>query len=91
MLCRKKQSILIFCCHCAVNRKMRTQKVLDIKGFSCCRVIPTRCRDLHLKQFCLEDIAPTVLIILIAHIVLAVRWILIKILSAVINHHLRRM
>jgi len=31
MLCRKKQSILIFCCHCAVNRKTKTQKVLDIK------------------------------------------------------------
>ena len=46
---------------------------------------PTRCRDLHLKQFCLEDIAPAVLIILIAHIILAVRWMLIKILSAVIN------
>ena len=50
-------------------------------------IIPTRCRDLHLKQFCLEDIVPAVLIILIAHIILAVRWILIKILSAVINHH----
>ena len=50
-------------------------------------IIPTRCRDLHLKQFCLEDIAPAILIILIAHIVLAVRWMLIKILSAVINHH----
>ena len=46
---------------------------------------PTRCRDLHLKQFCLEDIAPTALIILIAHIILAVRWMLIKILSVVIN------
>ena len=40
---------------------------------------------MHLKQFCLEDIAPAILIILIAHIVLAVRWMLIKILSAVIN------
>ena len=49
--------------------------------------IPTRCRDLNLKQFCLEDIAPATLIILITHIVLAVRWMLIKILSAVINHH----
>ena len=29
---------------------------------------------------------PAVLIILIAHIILAVRWMLIKILSAVINH-----
>ena len=48
-------------------------------------IIPTRCRDLHLKQFCLEDIAPAVLIILITHIIVAVRWMLIKILSAVIN------
>ena len=52
-------------------------------------LIPTRCRDLHLKQFCLEDIAPAILIILIAHIIVAVRWMLIKILSAVINHHER--
>ena len=51
------------------------------------RIIPTRCRDLHLKQFCLEDVVPAVLIILITHIILAVRWILIKILSVVINHH----
>ena len=50
-------------------------------------LIPTRCRDLHLNQFCLEDIVPAVLIILITHIILAVRWILIKILSVVINHH----
>ena len=48
-------------------------------------VIPTRCRDLHLKQFCLEDIAPAILIILIAHIIIYVRWMLIKILSVVIN------
>jgi len=49
-------------------------------------VIPTRCRDLHPKQLCLEDIVPAVLIILITHIIIAVRWMLIKILSAVINH-----
>ena len=49
-------------------------------------IIPTRCRDLHLKQFCLEDIAPAILIVLITHIIIAVRWMLIKILSAVINH-----
>jgi len=47
--------------------------------------IPTRCRDLHLKQFSLEDIVPAVLIILITHIIVAVRWMLIKILSVVIN------
>lgn len=50
-------------------------------------VIPTRCRDLHLKRFCLEDVVPATLIILIAHIILAIRWMLIKILSVVINHH----
>ena len=49
-------------------------------------ITPTRCRDLYLKQFCLEDIVPAVLIILITHIIIAVRWMLIKILSAVINH-----
>ena len=54
--------------------------------FSTIEIIPTRCRDLHLKQFCLEDIAPAVLIILITHIIVAVRWMLIKILSVVINH-----
>ena len=32
----------------------------------------SRCRDLRIKQFCLEDIVPAVLIILITHIVLAV-------------------
>ena len=40
---------------------------------------------MHLKQFCLEDIVPAVLIILITHIIVAVRWMLIKILSVVIN------
>ena len=48
-------------------------------------IIPTRCRDLHLKQFCLEDIAPAVRTILITHIIIAVRRMLIKILSVVIN------
>ena len=58
----------------------------DDWAFSTSEIIPIRCRDLHLKQFCLEDIVPAVLIILITHIVLAVRWMLIKILSVVINH-----
>ena len=52
-------------------------------------IIPIRCRDLHLKQFCLEDIVPAVLIILITHIIIAVRWMLIKIFSVVIDHHRR--
>ena len=51
----------------------------------CAGLIPTRCRDLYLKQFCLDDFAPATLIILITHIIIAVRWMLIKILSVVIN------
>ena len=58
---------------------------LDFSGFRHILFIPTRCRDLRIKQFCLEDIAPAILIILIAHIIIAVRWMLIKILSVVIN------
>ena len=54
--------------------------------FSDLNIIPTRCRDSHLKQFCLEDIVPAILIILITHIIVAIRWMLIKILSAVIKH-----
>ena len=56
-----------------------------MRVFSVFAIIPTRCRDLHLKQFCLEDIAPATLIILITHIIIAVLWMLIKILSVVIN------
>ena len=52
-------------------------------------IIPTRCRYLWLKQIRLVNVVPAILIILIAHIVLAVRWMLIKILSAMINHHRR--
>lgn len=55
--------------------------------FTVFHFIRTRCRNLRLKQFCLEDIVPAILIILIAHIIIAVRWMFIKILSAVINHH----
>ena len=64
-----------------------------MRVFSVFGIIPTRCRDLHIKQFCLEDIVPAVLIILITHIIIAVRWMLIKILSAVINgqRHTKRL
>ena len=48
-------------------------------------IIPTRCRNLYLEQFCLDDIVPTILIILIARIIIAIRWMLIKILSGVIS------
>ena len=74
---------------CLVTEKTEVPQTQSYQGFAGLVVqfglIPTRCRDLHLKQFCLEDIAPAVLIILITHIIIAVRWMLIKILSAVIN------
>ena len=69
-----------------INICKKCPKILGFPGT--CKpidIIPTRCRDLPLKQFCLEDIVPAVLIILITHIVLAVQWMLIKILSRVIN------
>ena len=47
--------------------------------------IPTRCRYLLLKQIRLVNMIPAILIILIVHIIIAIRWMLIKILSAVIN------
>ena len=56
-------------------------------GFFALWLTPTRCRNLHLKQFCLSNITPILLIVLIIHIIIAVRWMFIKILSAVINHH----
>ena len=65
----------------------KKEKPLQRNDFSRFSIIPTRCRDLHFKQFCLEYIVPAVLIILIAHIIVAVRWMLIKILSVVISHH----
>ena len=76
--------LLSKCCYEAFSNLKNPvfMRVLSVFG-----IIPTRCRDLHLKQFCLEDIVPAVLIILITHIIIAVRWMLIKILSVVINHH----
>ena len=56
-----------------------------IRVFSVFGIIPTGCRDLHLKQICLANMIPAILIILIVHIIIAIRWMLIKILSAVIN------
>ena len=49
------------------------------------RVTPIRCRILQLKQIRLGNMIPAILIILIAHIIIAIRWMLIKILSVVIN------
>ena len=72
--------------HCHEGRQDSKSPVFT-GFFSAYEIIPTRCRDLYIKQFCLEDIAPAVLIILIIHIILAVRWMLIKILSVVINRH----
>ena len=67
-----------------VNYKPGTFSSRDLEKFGF-DIIPTRCRDLHLKQFCLDDIAPAILIILIIHIIIAIRWMLIKILSVVIK------
>ena len=54
-------------------------------------IIPTRCSYLRLKRICLVNMIPAILIILTIHIIIAIRWTLIKILSAVINHHGRVM
>ena len=75
-----------FGCHFVATNGFNPQRPLILQAFLTSEIIPTRCRDLHLKQFCLEDIAPAILIVLITHIIIAVRWMLIKILSAVINH-----
>lgn len=48
------------------------------------KIVP-RCRILRLKQIRLVNMMPAVLIILTIHIIIAIRWMLIKILSAVIN------
>ena len=49
------------------------------------QIIPTFCRISRLKQICLVNMIPAILIILIVHIIIAIRWMLIKILSAVTN------
>ena len=49
------------------------------------RFIPTRCSYLRLKRICLVNMISAILIILTIHIIIAIRWMLIKILSAVIN------
>ena len=48
-------------------------------------IIPTRRRHLWLKQMRLVNMIPAILIILTIHIIIAMRWMLIKILSEVIN------
>lgn len=48
--------------------------------------IPTRCSYLRLKQICLANMIPAILIILTIHIIIAIRWMFIKILSVVINN-----
>ena len=48
-------------------------------------IIPTRCSYLRLKRICLVNMISAILIILTIHIIIAIRWMLIKILSAVIN------
>ena len=87
---KNKQNGFGICYHFAIKQEMRFSKSECFQGFSAHHIhfflIPTRCRDSHLKQFCLEDIVPAILIILITHIIVAIRWMLIKILSAVIKH-----
>ena len=48
-------------------------------------IIPTRCNYLCLKQICLVNMIPAILIILTIHIIIAIRRMFIKILSVVIN------
>lgn len=74
-----------FCCQNVATNCGNGYFLGSRPGFFTFWIIPTRCRDLYLKHFCLEDIVPAILIILIAHIIVAIRWMLIKILSAVIN------
>lgn len=74
------------CCQIVATRGIKAQKVQCLQAFSTYEIIPTRCRDSRIKQFCLEDVVPAILIILITHIIVAIRWMLIKILSAVIKH-----
>ena len=71
------------------NTTKRRKKCPEISRFQdTCKpdvIIPTRCRYLWLKQIRLVNMIPAILIILIVHIIIAIRWMLIKILSAVIN------
>ena len=69
-----------------LTAKKKSRNPLIYKGLRGVGIIPTRGRDLHLKQFCLDDIVPAVLIVLVIHIIIAVRWMFIKILSAMIKH-----
>ena len=71
------------------RQNTKCPKTLCFQGFpGTCKpvnIIPTRCRILQLKQICLVNMMPAILIILTIHIIIAIRWMLIKILSAVIN------
>lgn len=78
------------CYQSAIKWRIWKSKTQCLCGFAGPHIhfllIPTRCRNFNLKQFCLYNIVPDILIILISHIIIAIRWVLIKILSAVINH-----
>ena len=54
------------CYHFAIKSAVANQKVVISLGLFCHKYhgffIPTRCRDSHIKQFCLEDIVPAILI-----------------------------
>ena len=88
---KNKERGVIKCCQSAIKsgENLRNYRVFQVlnrkKGDFRIFLTPTRCRDLHLKQFCLEDITPAILIILTIHIIIAVRRMLIKILSVVIK------
>ena len=73
------------CSQSVIKMLSEKRKVVAAQRLFGLFVTPIRRRDLHPKQFCLDDIAPAVLIILITHIIATVRWMLIKILSAVIK------
>ena len=68
-------------------KKQSAKNCCSATAFGLFRIIPTRCRISRLKQIRLVNMIPAILIILIVHIIIAIRWMLIKILSAVINHH----
>ena len=67
-----------------VNYKTGTFSSRDLEKFGF-GIIPTRCSYLRLKRICLVNMISAILIILTIHIIIAIRWMFIKILSVVIN------
>ncbi len=75
------------CCQIVAAEGLNLSKSSYIRLFRASEIIPTRCRNSNLRQFYLDNIVPDILIILISHIIIAIQWVLIKILSTVINHN----